>query len=317
MIILYGPTGVGKSELAILLAQNLPTEIINMDVGQFYAPLTIGTAKPAWRSSTTPHYMFDILNTPINYTIVQYRTAFLQLISEIRSRNKIPLVVGGSGFYLKSLLFPPVHESLNVAKQTIYDTATVPLWEQLYAIDSERATTIQSHDTYRITRALDIWYSTGIKPSAYKPRYSDTLGSYHLVWVTRDRQDLYNRINARVCAMFAQGWLDEVRALDHEWISFILQKKIIGYNEIVAFMHGLDAGSGEHQRLVSAIQQRTRHYARRQTIFWRMLERELNLAWLTLPTSAMAITTINLTSRDQDVYIKQLLHSCRLLDQKG
>jgi tRNA dimethylallyltransferase len=317
MILLYGPTGVGKSDLALLLAQNLSTEIVNMDVGQFYTPLTIGTAKPAWRSSAIPHHMFDILNTPTNYTIVQYRTAFIQLIAEIRSRGNTPLVVGGSGFYLKSLLFPPVHESSGVVTQVIYDTATMPLWEQLQIIDPERAAALQPHDTYRITRALDIWHATQIKPSLYKPRYSDTLGSYHLVWVTRDRQELYDRINARVCAMFAQGWVDEVRALDPEWITFILQKKIIGYNEIVAYRHGLNVDSSEYQNLVSNIQQRTRHYARRQAIFWRMLERALQMAWLTGHSSAMPITTINMSSRDGDRNIKNLLDRCKLLDQKG
>jgi tRNA dimethylallyltransferase len=316
MILLYGPTGVGKSDLALFLAENLPTEIINMDVGQFYTPLTIGTAKPAWRSSAIPHHMFDILNTPTNYTIVQYRTAFIQLIAEIRSRGNIPLVVGGSGFYLKSLLFPPVHESSGVTPQGIHDTA-MPLWEQLYAIDPERAAVLQPHDMYRITRALDIWHTTQIKPSLHKPRYSDTLGSYHLVWVTRDRQELYDRINARVCAMFAQGWVDEVRALELQWITFILQKKIIGYNEIVACMHGLSADSNAYQDLVSSIQQRTRHYARRQAIFWRMLERALQVAWLTEPTRAMPITTINMSSRDGDRDIKNLLNTCKLLDQKG
>jgi tRNA dimethylallyltransferase len=317
MILLYGPTGVGKSDLALFLAENLPTEIINMDVGQFYTPITIGTAKPAWRSSAIPHHMFDILNTPTNYTIVQYRTAFIQLIAEIRSRGNIPLVVGGSGFYLKSLLFPPVHEYSGVTPQVIYDTATMPLWEQLHAIDPERAATLQPHDTYRIIRALDIWHVTQIKPSLYKPGYSNTLGSYHLVWVTRDRQELYERINARVCAMFAQGWIDEVRVLGPEWITFILQKKIIGYNEIVAYMHGLSADSNEYLDLVSSIQQRTRHYARRQAIFWRMLERTLHAAWLDAPHSTMPITTINMSSRECDKDIKKLLDRCKLLDQKG
>src|SRR3990172_4748508 len=103
MLIIYGPTGVGKTDMALAIAERMPSEIVNMDVGQFYTPLSIGTAKPAWRSSPVPHHLFDILDTPKNITVVEYRTLLLKKINEIRDRGNLPIVVGGSGFYLYSL----------------------------------------------------------------------------------------------------------------------------------------------------------------------------------------------------------------------
>src|SRR5205809_276369 len=99
MLIIYGPTGVGKSELALTVASQMPAEIINMDVGQLYTPFSIGTAKPDWRHQTIPHHLFDAINEPKQYTVVEYRNAVFKLVSDIRERGAIPILVGGSGFY--------------------------------------------------------------------------------------------------------------------------------------------------------------------------------------------------------------------------
>lgn len=104
-IIIYGATGTGKTDFALEIARRTPAEIINMDIGSFYAPLTIGTAKPNWRNEAVVHHLFDIIDEPCNYTVVAYRQACLELVRDIVSRNKLPIIVGGSGFYLKSLFF--------------------------------------------------------------------------------------------------------------------------------------------------------------------------------------------------------------------
>src|SRR5438105_3757180 len=98
MLIIFGPTGVGKSDLAERIARNMPAEIINMDMGQFYAPLTIGTAKPDWRNACVPHHLFDIVNTPIDFSVVSYRESLIKCLNDVWGRGKIPIVVGGSGF---------------------------------------------------------------------------------------------------------------------------------------------------------------------------------------------------------------------------
>src|SRR5579863_9779399 len=107
MLIVYGPTGVGKTDVALAIAQHIPAEIINMDMGQFYTPLSIGTAKPDWKNSPIPHHLFDIIDTPINYTVAEYRTMLYKTVQEVIGRGNLPILVGGSGFYLHSLLFPP------------------------------------------------------------------------------------------------------------------------------------------------------------------------------------------------------------------
>jgi tRNA dimethylallyltransferase len=313
MIFLYGPTGTGKSDLAITLAQHIPVEIINMDVGQFYTPLTIGTAKPDWRSIPIRHHLFDYIATPTNYTVIEYKKKLLELVCSIRARGNMPLVVGGSGFYLKSLFFTPHRISGGTMDRSIplmNNNEMTSLWEQLHAIDPARAGKLQPHDTYRIMRALDIWHTTGTRPSDCKPSYSNDFGRYAVVGVMRERTDLHQRIEARVHTMFAAGWIDEVRALDSAWIDFIRTKKIIGYNEIVASANS--QSDDEHQQLVQTIQIRTRQYARRQIIFWRMLKKELYAALEQAETPRETtyrtkITEINLTSMSHDIYLKQLL----------
>ena len=104
MLIVYGPTGVGKTELSLSIAKTVPSEIINIDVGQLYTPLSIGTAKPDWRSSSIPHHLFDVVDTPKNYTVAQYRTIFYQKVHEIIARGNLPIVVGGSAFYIQPLI---------------------------------------------------------------------------------------------------------------------------------------------------------------------------------------------------------------------
>src|SRR5204862_4915580 len=105
IVIIYGPTGVGKTDVALTLAHHFPSEIINMDVGQFYVPLSIGTAKPDWKKESTPHHLFDIIDSQSNYTVTEYRNKVQTTIKDIINRGNLPILVGGSGFYLHTLLF--------------------------------------------------------------------------------------------------------------------------------------------------------------------------------------------------------------------
>ena len=309
MLIMYGPTGVGKSDLALEIAARIPAEIINMDVGQFYEPFCIGTAKPRWKDSIVRHHIFDILTEPTSCSVVVYRSMVIKLLRDIRERGNIPIIVGGPGFYLKSLLFPPHDYEQRTCFTDAYlsQASAQSLWETLHTVDPERARCIQQHDLYRIRRALDVWYTTGYRPSTYKPKYKNVLGSYHVVYVGRDREDLYTRINRRVHTMFDRGWIDEVEGLvNTPWVPFIERKKLIGYNEILAYIKEgkpLD----RHEGMLAKIQTRTRNYARRQIIFWRMLERVLVTHWKKQEKDPVPITSLNLTSGDYTIYIRRLL----------
>jgi|SRR5579872_1938965 tRNA dimethylallyltransferase len=298
MIVVYGPTGVGKTAFVDELAQSIPAEIINADMGQLYVPLTIGTAKPDWRNAPVPHHMFDIINEPVRYTVIAYRNLVKETMQKIWQRGKIPILVGGSAFYLRSLFFPPI---ANQADYTmLHDEGN--LWDQLNAIDPDRASRIPKQDTYRIKRAIAIYKGTGIKPSELRPVYNPPTHSFLMICLTRDRQELYERINERVVQMLDQGWIQEVEQLiGTEWEQFILDKKIIGYDEILLYLKSNDR---VRDALIAAIQKRTRNYAKRQMTFWRMLKRQLEQ--VLSEDSYCTIQEVNLTSTDLNLYIRQL-----------
>src|SRR5260221_12969282 len=133
MLVLYGPTGVGKTDLALALAEHIPVEIINMDVGQFYTPLSIGTAKPDWKHSTVAHHLFDIIDAPAHCTVTEYRSLVYKKIQEIRERGRLPILVGGSGFYLHVLLFPTQAAIPDVDISLLYPQG-VNVWQEIFNI---------------------------------------------------------------------------------------------------------------------------------------------------------------------------------------
>lgn len=266
-IVVAGPTAVGKTDFSVDLACHIGGEIINADVGQFYAPLAIGTAKPDWRAMPVPHHLFDIFSTPNSYNIIQYRQDVAKLMHEIWSRGKVPIIVGGSSFYIKSLYF--LLEESQFAQTSVNQIPTT--WENLYAIDPKRALAISKNDLYRIERALTIWSASGIKPSEIQEGFNP-LGHSYFINIQRPRSQLYERINLRTEIMLKDGWIEEVqRLMGTEWIAFLQRKKIIGYPEVVDFLENKIT----YEDLVATIQQKTRNYAKRQCTFLRMLERKL------------------------------------------
>lgn len=268
-IIIHGPTGVGKSDAAVELALTYGGHIINGDVGQFYTPLSIGTAKPNWRAEKVPHHLFDIIDTPHSYTVVEYRALVLEKMEELWAQNKLPIIVGGSGFYLKSLFFPP-HQDEQASTQTVAQEVS---WQQLLKLDPERAQSIDPQDTYRLSRAFAL-LEAGKKPSAYKPVYKGLDCDVLVVWFKRDRPELYTRINERVGQMMQAGWLEEVQQLiGTQWEPFLQNKKIIGYDLLHAYLTGQTDLSLE--QTTQLIAQKTRNYAKRQHTFWRMMKEQL------------------------------------------
>lgn len=300
-IYIYGPTAVGKTEFVDLLANELPSEIVNCDMGQLYVPLTIGTAKPDWRSASVPHRLFDVIDEPRSITVVEYRAMLMREIQRIHDAGKIPLVVGGSSFYVRSVFYPP-QEHGDVATDDVEEIS----WDRLYEVDPERALKIGKNDVYRIKRALSLWKSTGMKPSALKPVYAPP-GNYVFINLSRDRRELYQRIDERVVQMLDAGWIDEVRRLmGTPWEPWLIQKKIIGYDDIINYLRGGDAGDQSYQDLVARIQKRTRNYAKRQMSFGRMLERQLNSSLKVDSVCKGHIAQVNLTGTNPAVYSKQI-----------
>lgn len=270
IIIITGPTGVGKTDFSEQLAHEVQGEIINVDVGQFYTKLSIGTAKPDLCNVTVPHHLFNLIDSPRDFTVTEYRKIVLAKIDELIKNNKTPILVGGSGFYIQSLFFPP---KMQVEEEMVVSGVDDQLWDKLNAIDPERAQAITKNDTYRLARALSIYTASGIKPSACKPEIELFFDSLTLIVLDRDTTDLYARINKRTEIMLHTGWLEEVAQLPQEWQQFLMRKKIIGYDEILSFHVGAFTTL---QELIARIQQKTRNYAKRQRTFFRRLVRILN-----------------------------------------
>lgn len=279
MIVIFGPTGVGKSDLALELAQAINGHILNADVGQFYTPCTIGSAKPDWRNALVPHHLFDVCYKPQNFTVCQYRSAVSSLLQKLEIEQVVPCVVGGSGFYIASLFFPPREESSSSKQSERLSGVEKESYENLKDIDPERAADIHPSDTYRIARALALYRKTGKLPSMQQPVYDPLDDNATIIFLTRDRTQLYDRINKRVQQMFKAGWVDEVQQLmGSEWEQFLLQKKLIGYNDIIKAVQA-DALSGQAlEELQVTIARKTRNYAKRQLTFWRMFKKKLQNA---------------------------------------
>ncbi len=301
VLIVTGPTGVGKTDFVDALAAQCPIEIINGDMGQMYTPLTIGTAKPELSEIVVPHYLFDLLCEPAYFSAMKFRRRVLELVNEIWDRDHVPVIVGGSSFYLLSLFFPAVDDD---SEEPAVVNETKNLWQELERIDPDRASEIDPKDSYRLERALAIWKQTGKKPSSYKPSF-DPFAACTFVWLERDRDQLYERINERVISMIDAGWINEVQSLDDEWVEFLKKKKIIGYDLILGYL----ASDSHKDELIATIQKKTRNYAKRQITFWKSFKRKLISGYDAFENRAdkpLKIVELNLTHDDIGRYIKQL-----------
>jgi len=303
VLFIYGPTAVGKTEFAEKLALAIPAEIINMDSAQCYTALKIGTAKPDWQSSMIPCHLFDILSKPVHSSVTEYRKRAVKAIHAIQQRGKIPIFVGGSGFYLMSLLYPPINA---ISKSSEAVSANNGTWDDLYAIDPDRAMQIYKNDQYRIDRAIAIWQRTGIKPSLHIPIF-DPPSDFTMFFLSRDRQKLHDRIKQRVEIMLHDGFVQEVQSLSNEWHAFLEEKKIIGYPDVLNYVRSKQTIE-DYQQMKFAIAHKTAGYAKRQWTFWRMLTRKLADTKLAKKGALVDFKTevINLTLPGLDLYIKQL-----------
>lgn len=333
MIIIAGPTGVGKTELSLKLAAQLKNPaLVNADLGQLYTPLTIGTAKPDWQNEPVPHYLFDILDQPENFTAFEYRRLVGKLFKKLKlqlanspensspdSRTKelkaTPILVGGSGFYLQALFFESPLDKLSPQASdnsgVIYDNNSLlenlKLWEKLNLIDPVRAQAIDPHDSYRVQRALEIWQKYKILPSQAKPVFAPLVPKTEkikLIILIRDLSELYARIDQRVLEMLAAGWLNEVQSLvGTPWEKFLLTKRLIGYDDLLTSLKSAGDLENLAASTVQLIQKRSRNYAKRQIAFFKMLTRQLTEN----SAGQIEIEWLNLTATDVDLYIKRLL----------
>jgi tRNA dimethylallyltransferase len=277
VILISGSTATGKTNLALSLGTNLPIEIINADIGSFYTNLNIGTAKPNWKISKIKHHFFDVIQDCSSWTSHEFREKLDRVIKEIWERGSIPVIVGGSAFYVQSFFYKQ-HKLHAPTKELIVSLSQEPsdvLWEKLKEVDPIRADKISKQDHYRLVRALTIWYTQGKKPSELEQIF-DPLAPFYFITVTRDRDQLYEIINNRVISMMQDGWLDEIRSLisDETWVDFLCNKKIIGYDLLIEYLLGYQSEKSLEE-IVELIQQKTRNYAKRQVTFLKKLQKNI------------------------------------------
>lgn len=314
LIVIVGPTAAGKSDFAVRLAEKLRGSIINGDMAQMYKPLSIGTAKPNWREEKVPHLLFDSITEPRDSSAREFRDKAEEAMHEVVRSGRVPLIVGGSLFHISSLFFklhdcPPLDTSENkeasdVSKE-LSDVESHALWNKLHKLDPVRAEQIHPHDMYRISRALEIIDINHV-PSACIPHFSPLSHNTIVIHITRERKELYDRINQRVHAMFKEGWLDEISSLSQSWHLWLLRKKIIGYDTLIADYFSPCGGkapalSSILSEDIMSIQKRTRNYAKRQLTFWRSFSKKLQ------NEGVRAIIECDLTLQPIDLYLEKIL----------
>ena len=220
ILIICGPTGSGKSGLALKLAKILDTEIISADSLAIYKNLDIGTAKPTKEElNQVTHQLIDVVSPFDSFSVSDYEELALPHINRLISNGKIPIICGGTGFYINSVLYKMSYgnttENIEIREKFFELSKTKGVdyvWEELNKVDPETANKLHKNDLVRVIRALEIFYATGKKKSDQNdkeiPRYS-----YLAVMIDMDREVLYDRINRRVDLMVEQGVVEETQNL--------------------------------------------------------------------------------------------------------
>ncbi|GKQ42541.1 tRNA dimethylallyltransferase [Companilactobacillus sp. RD055328] len=268
-IIILGPTAIGKSSLGIKLAQKYNGEIISGDSMQVYRNLDIGTAKVTIdEQQLVKHHLIDITDVTKRYTVKDFQEQSEKLIEQINSSGKIPIIVGGTGFYLNALVqgmnLGGEGESSQELRFKLEQYSLEWLMNKLKEVDPETAKTIDSNNKRRIIRAIEVFEQTGNKISDQEDSINDK-NEFLIVGLTDNRESIYERINNRVEDMFSEGLEEEARQL-YEIKETVPQAKTgIGYKELFGYFDG-EYDLTEAKRL---IQRNTRHFAKRQLTYFR------------------------------------------------
>jgi tRNA dimethylallyltransferase len=272
---LAGPTASGKSAVALELAPQLNAEIVALDSMTLYRGMDIGTAKPtAAERAAVPHHLFDILDPTQEFSVAEYVAAAQQCSRDITTRGRVPLFVGGTGLYLRSVLRgvlagPPAQPELRAELEAAVERAgPEELHRRLMQVDAVAAARLHPHDVRRVIRALEVHAITGRPlsdqhehgplPAEVRPR--------HVYWLHPPRSWLHQRINQRVLQMVQNGLLDEVKSLPQPLSR--TARQALGYKEVLDW---LEQPHRSWNEVVTLIQTRTRQFAKRQCTWFRNL----------------------------------------------
>lgn len=279
VLILLGPTGVGKTGASILLAKSLNTEIISADSMQIYRHMDIGTAKPSEEDRKgVIHHMIDIIEPCEEFSTGRYVETVIPIIEDIHRRGKIPLIVGGTGLYIRSMtrgLFkgPSADWLLRERLLEMEEKEKGSLYRYLKELDFEAAERIMPSDTRRVVRAIEVCLKTKREITALQRKFTEPLPyEFILIGLKRDRKELYRLIEERVDRMVSSGLIEEVRGLLNMNPSKTALQAI-GYKEMISHLRG-EVDLNEAIRL---IKKRTKAYAKRQFTWFK---KEQGIKWI-------------------------------------
>lgn len=275
LIILTGPTAVGKTELSIKLAKSIDGEIISADSMQIYKDMDIGSAKVEQKfQEEVPHHLIDIISPMDSFTVSEYKSLATEKIKDIISRKKIPIISGGTGLYIDSIIcnldFTEGNKDIdyrNYLENLTNEKGKQYVHSMLKDIDTESYDKIHPNNSKRVIRALEVYHITGKPFSSFKrdDLYDVPYDIYYYA-LTMNRKDLYDRINKRVDIMMKHGLLEEVTKLKSLGCSENLQSmQGIGYKELLKYL-SLDTNLDD---AIEDIKQNSRNYAKRQLTWFR------------------------------------------------
>lgn len=298
LLVIIGPTAVGKTKLSIELAKKYNGEVISGDSMQIYREMDIGTAKiKTEEMEGVPHHLIDIKEPDESFSVAEFQQLVRTKINEIASKGKLPIIVGGTGLYIQSVIYDYQFSEAtadDAFRMELEERAKVigneALHEELTRLDPASAAQIHPNNVRRVIRALEIFHCTGKMMSEYqKEQEPDLLYQTALIGLTMEREKLYERINLRVELMMDDGLLDEVRRLYDSGLRDCQSIQAIGYKEVYEFFEGkvsLDVA-------VENLKQNSRRYAKRQLTWFR---NKMDVQWFDMtdvPNLSKKITEIS------------------------
>lgn len=273
VIVICGPTASGKTSLSIQLAKQINGEIISSDSMQIYKEMNIGTAKPTIEEMDgIKHYLIDFVEPNQRYSVAEFKKDAEKAIDEIISKGKTPIIVGGTGLYVDSLIYGIEYQDIKIDEQYRRKLEEIAekqglntLYEQAKKIDSKAMEKISPNDKKRIMRVLEIYKATGKTKTEQEEesRKKELKYDYKVFAINMEREKLYERINKRVDIMIEQGLIQEVENLLKKYTEFPTAMQGLGYKEVVEYLEGKTT----KEEMIEKIKMETRRYAKRQ-ITW-------------------------------------------------
>ena len=282
VIVICGPTASGKTSLSISLAKKINGEIVSCDSMQIYKEMDIASAKPTVEEmQEIKHYLVDFVSPEKRYSVSEYKEDASKAIEEIINKGKTPIIVGGTGLYLNSLIYNIQYNEMEVdlnyrreLEKEAEEYGLEVLYNRAKEIDPEAMEKVSANDKKRITRVLEIYNATGRnKTELEKKSRKEVPYNYLIFGINMERSILYDRINKRVDIMLEQGLIEEVKNLINKYSNMPTAMQGLGYKEVKEFLDG----NISKEEMIEKIKMETRRYAKRQITWFKRIE---NIIWL-------------------------------------